>query len=216
MATGVNHQQGPLEGPSHNYPSPGEAHSSHGAYYDHPAQRPFEDEDMHMANTLSQGMQHNMGAQLVNAAGMSNGHGHDQEMAISPPGVGAPGMAPPPQTPTQPAHVGPPIQQQSGAENIQDQGTTDSTRRKRSKVSRACDECRRKKVANKSAAFCSYGLPDTILLQIRCDATAEDGSVKTCSNCNRIGQSCSFSRVPMKRGPSKGYFLHLSSQLSLP
>ena len=154
MATGVNHQQGPLEGPSHNYPSPGEAHSSHGAYYDHPAQRPFEDdEDMHMANTLSQGMQHNMGAQLVNAAGMSNGHGHDQEMAISPPGVGAPGMAPPPQTPTQAAHVGPPVQQQSGAENIQDQGTTDSTRRKRSKVSRACDECRRKKVANKSAAF---------------------------------------------------------------
>jgi hypothetical protein len=163
MATGVNHQQGPLEGPSHNYPSPGEAHSSHGAYYDHPAQRPFEDdEDMHMANTLSQGMQHNIGAQLVNAAGMSNGHGHGQEMAISPPGVGAPGMAPPPQTPTQAVHVGPPAQQ-SGAENTQDQGATDSTRRKRSKVSRACDECRRKKVAKRSAAFVPYRLPDTIL-----------------------------------------------------
>jgi hypothetical protein len=157
MATGVNHQQGPLEGPSHNYPSPGEAHSSHGAYYDHPAQRTFEDEeDMHMANTLSQGMQHNIGAQLVNAAGLSNGHGHDQEMRISPPGVGAPGMAPPPQTPTQAAHVGPPAQQ-SGAEGIQDQGAADSTRRKRSKVSRACDECRRKKVAKPIRRFVLTG-----------------------------------------------------------
>jgi hypothetical protein len=153
MATGVNHQQGPLEGPSHNYPSPGEAHTSHGAYYDHSSQRAFEDdEDMHMANTLSQGMQHNIGAQLANAAAMSNGHGHDQEMAISPSGVGAPGMAPPPQTPTQPP-LGGPSAQQGGIENIQDQGVaTDSTRRKRSKVSRACDECRRKKVTMRPAA----------------------------------------------------------------
>ena len=154
MATGVNHQQGPLECPSHDYPSPGEAHGSHGAYYDHPSQRTFEDEeDMQMANTLSQGMQHNIGAQLANAAAMSNGHGHDQAMVISPSGVGAPGMAPPPQTPTQ-ASVGGPHAQQSGAENIQDQGAaTDSTRRKRSKVSRACDECRRKKVAKRPAAL---------------------------------------------------------------
>ncbi len=55
--------------------------------------------------------------------------------------------------------------------------------RKRTKVSRACDECRRKK--------------------IKCDAdqTAED---QPCSNCKRVNASCGFSRVPLKRGPSKG------------
>jgi hypothetical protein len=56
--------------------------------------------------------------------------------------------------------------------------------RKRSKVSRACDECRRKK--------------------IRCDATGEPGD-EQCSSCRRVGSRCQFSRVPMKRGPSKGY-----------
>jgi hypothetical protein len=56
--------------------------------------------------------------------------------------------------------------------------------RKRSKVSRACDECRRKK--------------------IRCDATGEQGD-ENCSSCKRTGTRCQFSRVPMKRGPSKGY-----------
>lgn len=57
--------------------------------------------------------------------------------------------------------------------------------RKRSKVSRACDECRRKK--------------------IRCDASEESGEGVQCSNCKRVGSDCQFSRVPMKRGPSKGY-----------
>jgi hypothetical protein len=55
--------------------------------------------------------------------------------------------------------------------------------RKRSKVSRACDECRRKK--------------------IRCDATGEPGD-EQCSSCKRVQARCQFSRVPMKRGPSKG------------
>lgn len=54
--------------------------------------------------------------------------------------------------------------------------------RKRSKVSRACDECRRKK--------------------IKCDAQSEEGP---CSNCRRSSVECQFSRVPQKRGPSKGY-----------
>ncbi|KAG0645944.1 putative transcriptional regulatory [Hyphodiscus hymeniophilus] len=59
----------------------------------------------------------------------------------------------------------------------------DASNRKRSKVSRACDECRRKK--------------------IRCDATEESGDTP-CTSCKRIGSRCQFSRVPMKRGPSKG------------
>ncbi|KAH8427729.1 putative C6 finger domain protein [Aspergillus melleus] len=67
-----------------------------------------------------------------------------------------------------------------------------SARRKRSKISRACDECRRKKV--------------------RCDASSETG-VETCSNCRRLGVVCQFSRVPMKRGPSKGYIKELAERL---
>ena len=55
--------------------------------------------------------------------------------------------------------------------------------RKRSKVSRACDECRRKK--------------------IKCDAVSETGD-QSCSNCRRSSTTCLFSRVPQKRGPSKG------------
>jgi Fungal Zn(2)-Cys(6) binuclear cluster domain len=61
--------------------------------------------------------------------------------------------------------------------------------RKRSKVSRACDECRRKK--------------------IRCDAKTESGD-EQCSSCKRVGTRCQFSRVPMKRGPSKGLVCVLS------
>lgn len=56
--------------------------------------------------------------------------------------------------------------------------------RKRSKVSRACDECRRKK--------------------IKCDAQSDTGEAP-CSSCARSSIRCLFSRVPQKRGPSKGY-----------
>lgn len=55
--------------------------------------------------------------------------------------------------------------------------------RKRSKISRACDECRRKK--------------------IKCDALA-DSADEPCSNCRRSTSRCQFSRIPQKRGPSKG------------
>src|SRR5579859_6808373 len=39
--------------------------------------------------------------------------------------------------------------------------------------------------------------------KIRCDATSE-ANVEQCSSCKRAGVNCSFSRVPMKRGPTKG------------
>ncbi|KAI9712491.1 MAG: hypothetical protein M1812_006907 [Candelaria pacifica] len=64
--------------------------------------------------------------------------------------------------------------------------------RKRSKTSRACDECRRKK--------------------IRCDAT-DDTPDKACSNCTRTSAPCQFSRIPQKRGPSKGYIKELADRL---
>jgi len=145
MATGTNPQDPANLGPSHNYPSPGAAHMPQGSYYDHRGQRPFDDDDeLHLANSLSQ----NIGAQLANAGAMSNGHshGHEQEMAVSPAGAATSAGMAPPQTPTQPP------QGISGVSHVanegnQDTGTSgDGTRRKRSKVSRACDECRRKKV----------------------------------------------------------------------
>ncbi|KAH0545226.1 hypothetical protein FGG08_000680 [Glutinoglossum americanum] len=74
--------------------------------------------------------------------------------------------------------------------------------RKRSKVSRACDECRRKKVGS--------NLPE---LEIRCDATTETGA-EQCSSCKRTNVRCQFSRVPMKRGPSKGYIKELADRLN--
>ncbi|WPK26678.1 hypothetical protein PUMCH_004038 [Australozyma saopauloensis] len=60
--------------------------------------------------------------------------------------------------------------------------------RKRSKVSRACDACRRKKV--------------------RCDAeflSTLQKVTKICTNCLRTNDVCTFARVPLKRGPTKGY-----------
>ncbi|KAJ0340612.1 hypothetical protein COL922a_003206 [Colletotrichum nupharicola] len=65
--------------------------------------------------------------------------------------------------------------------------------RKRSKVSRACDECRRKKV--------------------KCDAQSDSGD-NPCSNCKRSGIRCLFSRVPQKRGPSKGYIKELADRIN--
>lgn len=62
----------------------------------------------------------------------------------------------------------------------------------RTKVSRACDECRRKK--------------------IRCDAVDETGNAP-CTSCARAGLSCAFSRQQLKRGPSKGYIKNLAERL---
>ncbi|PHH66547.1 hypothetical protein CDD81_7022 [Ophiocordyceps australis] len=84
-----------------------------------------------------------------------------------------------------PASVGPPLpaQYQMG-DNVPP--------RKRSKVSRACDECRRKK--------------------IKCDAQSDTGDTP-CSSCARSHVRCLFSRVPQKRGPSKGYIKELADRI---
>ncbi|KAG9948131.1 hypothetical protein KCU85_g5287, partial [Aureobasidium melanogenum] len=79
-------------------------------------------------------------------------------------------------------HASPPPGQHTAADNNRD---------KRSKVSRACDECRRKK--------------------IRCDALNEH---ETCTNCKRSSSTCAFSRQPLKRGPSKGYIKELAERLN--
>ncbi|ESZ89727.1 hypothetical protein SBOR_9890 [Sclerotinia borealis F-4128] len=74
-----------------------------------------------------------------------------------------------------------------------DDGSISPAGRKRSKVSRACDECRRKK--------------------IRCNSN-ETGNEEVCSNCKRVGVTCQFSRQPMKRGPSKGYIKELADRIN--
>lgn len=67
-----------------------------------------------------------------------------------------------------------------------EEGKCDDQPRKRLKISRACDCCRRKKV--------------------RCDAeysTSLMKVVKICTNCIKNNDECTFSRIPLKRGPSK-------------
>jgi len=64
---------------------------------------------------------------------------------------------------------------------------------KRTKVSRACDECRRKK--------------------IRCDAL-DIAEGEQCSPCKRALLECRYSRQPMKRGPSKGYIKELAARVN--
>ncbi|KAH3688550.1 hypothetical protein WICPIJ_000471 [Wickerhamomyces pijperi] len=63
----------------------------------------------------------------------------------------------------------------------------EESQRKRSKASRACDECRRKKV--------------------KCDAmmTGNNTLEKPCTNCIKNGDQCLFERIQMKRGPTKGF-----------
>lgn len=68
--------------------------------------------------------------------------------------------------------------------------------RKRSKVSRACDCCRRKKV--KCNAQYSASLQKI---------------TKRCDNCVKNHEECTFSRTPLKRGPSKGYIRDLEEKL---
>ena len=146
-AARMNSQEAPTIGPSNSYPSPTAAHAPQSAFYDpHPRSYP-DDEDMQMANSLSQDMQGNIGTQLTSAPEMSNGHGREpeQDLAISPSIATAPGMAPP-QTPHQQSLSGPSGQPPSGETGQESGFPGDSGRRKRSKVSRACDECRRKKV----------------------------------------------------------------------
>lgn len=105
---------------------------------------------------------------------------------------------PPHQQPLHPAQPLPHHMQPHGSlgHSIQHYGPpiSDNTPpRKRSKVSRACDECRRKKV--------------------KCDATSENGE-DPCSNCRRSGITCLFSRIPQKRGPSKGYIKELADRIN--
>ncbi|AQZ18558.1 EDS1 (YBR033W) and RGT1 (YKL038W) [Zygosaccharomyces parabailii] len=60
-------------------------------------------------------------------------------------------------------------------------GVSSSATKRRTKASRACDQCRKRK--------------------IRCDYGDEKG---VCVSCSKNGEFCLFERIPLKRGPSKG------------
>lgn len=91
--------------------------------------------------------------------------------------------------------AGPPLDAFASSAASADPTTASAVKEKqqRSKVSRACDECRRKK--------------------IRCDAVDESGNAP-CSSCKRLNLTCAFSRQPLKRGPSKGYIKELAERLN--
>ncbi|EXJ89227.1 hypothetical protein A1O3_02293 [Capronia epimyces CBS 606.96] len=107
-----------------------------------------------------------------------------------PPNQHPPQFAPPASLPPLPTS----LRASVGDSSERAQAPQTGDKRKRSKTSRACDECRRKKV--------------------RCDAPTEpDGTPKTCSNCKKAGVFCEFERKPMKRGPSRGYIRELSERV---
>lgn len=77
---------------------------------------------------------------------------------------------------------------------------------KRIKISRACDECRKRKV--NCLYFCylaAYWL--SIADQVKCDG------VQPCSRCKKSNAECVFAKLPPKRGPPKQYMESLENRL---
>jgi hypothetical protein len=147
--------------PLHAYPEPipGDAPMPSGpAYFQRrrSQQHSLSQEDQNLANSLS----HNMNGQ-ISALSPHITNGQAQNFGLE----GQSGL---PQTPHQPLARASMAGQHSGADPNQDLSYGMGTdRRKRSKVSRACDECRRKKVGQGNAA-CLFPLLTALL---RCDAT---------------------------------------------
>ncbi|KAF2153149.1 hypothetical protein K461DRAFT_277959 [Myriangium duriaei CBS 260.36] len=163
-----------------NYPSPNEAHvGNNGPFYGRPnaiEQSPPPQEipdDLQLRADLARSL-----APLTNAAQQGQ---IDEDLLQSSGAYGQHLLAPGPVS----------IHEGSPSDQPQHDG---STKRKdqRHKVSKACDECRRKK--------------------IRCDAPNEEGH-DACSNCKRTFTGCTFSRQQLKRGPSKGYIKELADRL---
>lgn len=169
--------------PAPSYPSPNAAQVSQGTtqYY---SNRQLTDDELLSAELSKE----TSGANIADAP--SNGEAHHAQQSSSGAEMGR--SSTPSQHQQQHMLQFTPNQQVGADPNHDLSYGDESARRKRTKISRACDECRRKKV--------------------RCDANSESG-VETCSNCRRLGVVCQFSRVPMKRGPSKGYIKELAERL---
>lgn len=131
---------------------------------------------------LSQGEEHNLRHVMPPSAPPPPPQDESQSRPYDEPVPGPPVSVPPPPQNQVPLNQQP-LNQQPLPHPFPEANNDPTPPRKRSKVSRACDECRRKKV--------------------RCDAQSDLGDAP-CSNCKRSSQRCSFSRIPQKRGPSKG------------
>ncbi len=93
--------------------------------------------------------------------------------------------------------------------------------RKRLRISRACDECRRRKTrCDIVGAFPGEpGHPLTISgavppLEPNMEPKGEMLILQPCMNCRRSEVTCSYSKRPLKRGPSKGYIKDLERRLN--
>ncbi|PSR97411.1 hypothetical protein BD289DRAFT_101064 [Coniella lustricola] len=143
---------------------------------------------------VSQDLHHTLQQVMQLAAVRQEPHqSHSAHQIPMPQYMSTPPSPPPPPPPPlpQPANIAPNLPV-GGTQSQYALGDT-TPPRKRSKVSRACDECRRKKV--------------------KCDSASETGD-EACSNCRRSNVRCMFSRVPQKRGPSKGYIKELADRIN--
>lgn len=93
--------------------------------------------------------------------------------------------------------------------------------RKRLRISRACDECRRRKTrCDIVGAFPGEpGHPLTVSgavppLEPNVEPKGEMLILQPCMNCRRSQVTCSYSKRPLKRGPSKGYIKDLERRLN--
>ncbi|KAF4548091.1 Fungal Zn(2)-Cys(6) binuclear cluster domain-containing protein 19 [Elsinoe fawcettii] len=163
-----------------NYPSPDEIHAaSNGPFYDRPQQPDQSGLQQDVQQEIPDDLQ--LRADLVRTLAPITAQQQDSHIDES-----------------LLAQFGQQLQQSGSGVDIH-QGSPDEIgpdgthRRKdtRVKTSKACDECRRKK--------------------IRCDAANDNG--ETCSNCKRTRTVCLFQRQQLKRGPSKGYIKELADRL---
>ena len=127
--------------PTHHFVEATPAHYQQGAYFARGNGNFQADQDIHMAQELSHNMQQSVGADAPTSAPRIDSQSQNNPMDMSQTPIG-PGMGPPH---SRESFSG---GQQSAVEGTPDQNMTGDGKRKRSKVSRACDECRRKKVSS--------------------------------------------------------------------
>jgi hypothetical protein len=150
MAGPSNQGDQPELAPNPSFPAnAGQPHYPPPHYgFNAPSDYPSLDPDMNMPDTY-QSVPQTLAGQLQDAAANAPQNGNVPDMTVNTNGATPAGMAPPPQTPHQttfsPTEGAPPI------EETADTGDASTNPRKRSKVSRACDECRRKKAGSRTS-----------------------------------------------------------------
>lgn len=131
-------------GPNQPYPSAGQPQFPQPQYpYHTTSEYPSLDQDLSMSDTYGAPTQQNIASQLQEAAANAPRNGDVNAMSVNTNGAASAGMAPP-QTPHQTGFS--PTGGRASVDETPDPAEATSSKRKRSKVSRACDECRRKKV----------------------------------------------------------------------